>query len=101
MGERPVRRSTGAPIAIGALLAVLLLMSSLAGTSGGATEPPGPNDLSIVKTDAPDPVSTGGALTYSIQVTNRGPSTATDVVVTDNLPRGVTYVSAESVQGTC
>jgi uncharacterized repeat protein (TIGR01451 family) len=90
----------GVLFAVGAL-AVLLLLTSLVGSSGGATAPPGPTDLSIAKTDSPDPVFTGGALTYSIQVTNAGPGTATDVVVTDNLPRGVTYISAEPVQGTC
>jgi len=76
-------------------------MTVLVGASGGATAPPGPTDLSIAKTDLPDPVSTGGALTYSIQVTNAGPGTATNVIVTDNLPRGVTYLSAETVQGSC
>jgi uncharacterized repeat protein (TIGR01451 family) len=82
-------------------LAALVLLIALVGSSGGATAPPGPTDLSIAKTDSPDPVSTGGALTYSIQVTNAGPGTATNVVVTDNLPKGVSFVSAEPVQGSC
>ena len=99
MGDRLARRR-GVLLAIGAL-AVLLLLTALVGSSGGATAPPGPTDLSIAKTDSPDPVFTGGALTYSIQVTNAGPGTATDVVVTDNLPKGVSFVSAEPVQGSC
>src|SRR5829696_8737946 len=90
----------GVLFAVGAL-GVLLLLTSLVGSSGGATAPPGPTDLSIAKTDSPDPVFTGGALTYSIQVTNAGPGTATNVVVTDNLPKGVSFVSAEPVQGSC
>ncbi len=50
-------------------------------------------DLSITKVDSPDPVTAGGLLTYSITVTNNGPSQATDVVVSDSLPAGVTYIS--------
>ena len=50
-------------------------------------------DVSITKTDAPDPVATGGTLTYTLQVTNNGPETAPVLTVVDVLPAGVTYVS--------
>jgi uncharacterized repeat protein (TIGR01451 family) len=60
-----------------------------------------PADLSLTKTDAPDPVAVGQNLTYTLTVTNNGPGTATSVTVTDQLPAGVTYVSATSTQGTC
>ena len=50
-------------------------------------------DLSITKTDSVDPVLAGSPLTYTINVTNNGPNTANDVVVTDTLPAGVTFVS--------
>jgi len=50
-------------------------------------------DLSITKTDSPDPVYAGDYLTYGITVRNNGPIDATNVVVTDTLPAGVTYVS--------
>ena len=40
-------------------------------------------------------------LTYTIEVTNDGPGTATDVVVTDTLPGGVVPVSAVPTVGTC
>lgn len=54
-------------------------------------------DLSITKSDSPDPVLAGDDLTYTITVANGGPSTATDVVVTDELPAGTTFV--EGVDG--
>lgn len=50
-------------------------------------------DLSITKTDSADPVTAGGSLTYTIEVANVGPQPATNVVVTDTLPAGVTFVS--------
>jgi uncharacterized repeat protein (TIGR01451 family) len=50
-------------------------------------------DLSILKSDSPDPVAPGSLLTYTIDVSNAGPSDALNVVVTDVLPAGVAYVS--------
>lgn len=57
-------------------------------------------DLSITKTDSADPVIAGNTLTYAITVTNNGPSTATNVVVTDVLPSAITFSSATASQGT-
>jgi uncharacterized repeat protein (TIGR01451 family) len=58
-------------------------------------------DLSLTKSDAPDPVLLGGNLTYSMTVSNNGPSPATGVTVVDTLPAGVTLISATPTQGTC
>jgi uncharacterized repeat protein (TIGR01451 family) len=66
------------------------------------TPPPTPKtDLTLVKTDSPDPVERGGALTYSITVSNVGSAAAEHVVVTDTLPADVTLISATPTQGSC
>jgi uncharacterized repeat protein (TIGR01451 family) len=57
-------------------------------------------DLEISKADDPDPVIAGTALTYTIQVTNNGPSDASGVIVTDTLPTDITFDSYSASQGT-
>ena len=47
-------------------------------------------DLVIEKTASPDPVNPGATLTYTLIVTNSGPYTTTNVIVTDTLPIGFT-----------
>lgn len=53
-------------------------------------------DLALEKTASPIPAVPGTNETYSFKVTNSGPSTATNVTVTDPLPSGLTYVSGSS-----
>ena len=50
-------------------------------------------DVAIAKTAATTVLATSN-LSYTISVTNFGPSTASSVTVTDTLPVGVTFVSA-------
>src|SRR5439155_377707 len=52
-------------------------------------------DLEVAKS-GPATVNAGRNLTYTIVVTNHGPSTAASVVVRDDLPSGVTFVSASN-----
>lgn len=66
-------------------------------TSVGA-QPPA--DLALTKTASPNPVPFGSNLVYTLTVTNRGPSDATNVVVTDILPTGLAYVDADTSLGT-
>lgn len=58
-------------------------------------------DLQLVKAASPDPVVAGAEVTYTITVTNHGPSVSTDFNVADSLPSGVSYVpnSAQAVSG--
>lgn len=58
-------------------------------------------DLSMVKSDSPDPVVQGQNLTYTLTVANAGPAAATQVVVNDSLPSGVSLISATPSQGSC
>lgn len=59
-------------------------------------------DLAVSKTAVSDTVTTGDNVTYKITATNNGPSTANSVVVTDNLPSSVTFVSCSSTgSGVC
>jgi uncharacterized repeat protein (TIGR01451 family) len=68
---------------------------------GAAAALPGSTDLRITKVDNPDPVNVGSTLTYTIQVQNLGPDAATGITVTDQLPKGVDFVSATATSSQC
>jgi uncharacterized repeat protein (TIGR01451 family) len=52
-------------------------------------------------TDAPDPVTTGLPVTYTLVIRNNGPRGATGVTLTDDLPAGVTRGAVTTTQGSC
>ena len=88
------------------LTAVAMLAGALAlaliNLPGGALAAPGDANLSLTKSDSPDPVAEGATLTYTVAVQNLGPLAATDVVVTDPLSASnVDFVSASTTNGTC
>jgi uncharacterized repeat protein (TIGR01451 family) len=58
------------------------------------------DDLSVSVADAPDPVTGGQQLVYTITVHNTGPMDATGVVLTDQLSAGVRFISGAAGQGT-
>jgi uncharacterized repeat protein (TIGR01451 family) len=82
-------------------LGLAALVVALLGFTGGAGAVPGDADLALTKSDSPDPVTAGNNLTYTIRVENPAASMgpAASVVVTDNLPSGVDFVSA--TDGAC
>jgi uncharacterized repeat protein (TIGR01451 family) len=59
------------------------------------------SDLTIAITDSPDPVTMGSDFNYTITVTNNGPSEAAGVIIRDQLPSEVSFVSATPSQGSC
>ena len=90
--------------------------ASVSLTTGG-TNPPDPNaanntvgpitttvkgraDLSLTKTDSPDPVAAGSNITYTLTVTNTSTassgSTAKGISIVDTLPTGTSFVIAGS-----
>jgi uncharacterized repeat protein (TIGR01451 family) len=59
-------------------------------------------DLAVTATDTPDPAAAGSNLTYTVTVTNAGPSAAENVRVVVSPPAGaVSFVSATASQGSC
>lgn len=56
-------------------------------------------DLSLIKTAVPSSVVVGSNVTFTLTLANAGPSTATNVVVEDQLPSGISFVSAAASQG--
>ncbi len=57
-------------------------------------------DIAIAKIAAPNPVGVGANVTFTVVVTNGGPSDARGVVVTDPLPAGLRVRSTQS-PGNC
>ena len=57
-------------------------------------------DLSLTKTVDDATPTSGQQVTFTVTVSNAGPSSATNVVVQDSLPAGLTFVSSTPSQGT-
>jgi uncharacterized repeat protein (TIGR01451 family) len=58
-------------------------------------------DLAIALTEIPNPVGHGKNLTYTVNVTNKGPDIANSTLVSDTTPVGTTFVSSTTSTGTC
>lgn len=56
-------------------------------------------ELALEKTVAPASVPPGGNAVFTLTVTNNGPGSAANTVVTDTLPAGLTYVSNDCGAG--
>ena len=46
-------------------------------------------DLAVNKIGSPNPVNNGEVLTYTVNVTNNGPNTAENIVLTDDIPESI------------
>lgn len=58
-------------------------------------------DLIIDKVADPDPATVGQPLTYTVTAHNNGPDTARDVLIIDELPASIDFVSVSTSQGDC
>lgn len=58
-------------------------------------------DVTIYKADSPDPVGPMKVLTYTLSPENLGPTSAVDVVVEDDLPPEVSFISVTPGSPTC
>jgi uncharacterized repeat protein (TIGR01451 family) len=58
-------------------------------------------DLAITQQDSPDPVFKGTPLSYTLTITNNGPSAVSGAQVHDTLEFGVDLLSATPSQGRC
>ena len=58
-------------------------------------------DLAVTQSGAPAAICTGQPITYTLNVSNAGPSTATSVSVSDALPAGAGFVSASGSGWSC
>lgn len=65
-----------------------------------AADPNTVANLSVTKTANPSPANVGSPLTYTVQVSNAGPSAASNVKLQDLLPPEVTFVSSTPTEST-
>lgn len=58
-----------------------------------------PTDLQVSQSATPDPAPWLSPITYTVTVSNAGPSVATAIQVTDTLPAGVSFIALSSAGG--
>jgi uncharacterized repeat protein (TIGR01451 family) len=85
--------ANGTTITRGALSAACNEIATVTGPTITTTVTSAPV-LTISAVDAPDPVSAGANLTYTLSYANGGNADATAVVLSDTLPANTTFVSA-------
>ncbi len=58
-------------------------------------------DLVVTKEDNPEPVDVGDNLAYTLRITNRGPQTAFNVELIDDLPDNVIFIGIDEGENNC
>jgi large repetitive protein len=89
-------------------------IASLTGIETGSLEPNksnnvaavvalvrGISDVTLAQSASPNPAFVGSNLTYTVGITNKGPSPATSIVLSNTLSPLVSFVSATNTFGTC
>ncbi|MEA2344659.1 MAG: trimeric autotransporter adhesin [Thermoanaerobaculia bacterium] len=56
-------------------------------------------NLAVTNSDAPDPVNSGGTITYTQSITNNGPDAAANANITESIGSGVTFQSIAAPAG--
>ena len=56
-------------------------------------------NLAVTNSDAPDPVNSGGTITYTQTITNNGPDAAANATITESIGSGVTFQSITTPGG--
>ncbi len=81
------------------MLSLAALAAALMVAPAAQTAPGDVADLSVTKSDSPDPARVGATLTYTVVVANNGPQEATNVFLSDRLPSHSDFVSATATGG--
>src|SRR5207244_7316180 len=68
--------------------------------SASATETPQQADLAVSKSVSNSTPNVGDTITFTVNLRDNGPNSASNVQVSDVLPAGLTFVSATPSQGT-
>lgn len=103
----PITLVVNAPIEGGAVSNTATVASATDDPASGNNSATTPStvfaraDLSIGQTGAPAAICVGAPITYTLNVSNAGPSTATSVSVADTLPSGATLVSSGGSGWSC
>ena len=58
-------------------------------------------NLALAKSGTPSPVPGGSVITYTLTASNSGPNAGGAMVITDNLPPAVSFLSAAGTGWTC